>query len=322
MTLEIVLNELSLKNPATDINTARDWISNLIITLIEVKKTSKSITLRTQYNLNNTLLAEGYPVSRWFNDKEVDREERRFLRNLATKSPFSQDIIDTEIKEVEENTATSEFYHEGELAIGLGVAYLLDALSISLLSEEKWNCSCLSLQITRIDENKELVEEPVEILHASCSNHVIEHTDWIQNCIKIEIRDGTELWNLKEELFPHLEFCDAVQKQFHKIKRGQIQFKLVKEALIQLNYCCQNWTTGVFSTKGYSIEVSGESKPTLQKYSKERTFRCPDGQDRLFDQHIKLKVCNWRIHFFPQEAGEKMIVGYVGRHLPTVNYPT
>jgi hypothetical protein len=311
MSLEVVLNELSFNSLAPDINTARDRVSNLIETIILVQENAKSITPYTHYEFHSTVLAPDYFLYSWLQDKAVDRDAQRFILTLANK-PFTEDI----------NTENYEFSHEGEAAIGLGVAYLLDALSISLLSEEIWNCSCLSLDVTKIDENEELIEEKIELLHVSCSNHVIEHTDWIQNCIKIEIRDGIELWECQKDLFPYLEFCDVVQKQFHNIKRGQLELKLVKEALIQLDRCCQNWTTGFFSTEGYSLEVSGESKPTIQKYSKERTFRCPDGQKRLFEQHIKLKVCNWRIHFFPKKPGEKIIIGYVGRHLPTENYPT
>ncbi len=322
MTLEIILNELSLKNPATDINTARDWISNFILTLKAIKKSSKLITLRTQYDFHSAQLALNYPIRRWLNDREVDREERRFLRNLATKSPFSEDIIDVEIKEVEENTAISEFYYEGELAIGLGIAYLLDALSISILSESQWNFSRLNLDVITIDENEELIDEQIELCHISCRDHVQEHTDWIQNRIKIQIYDGVKLWKLKEELFPRLEFCDSVGKQLQNIKRGQLELKLVREALSQLDSCCQNWTSGSFSTEGYSLEISPESTVTLNQYSQERTFSCPDGQERLFEQHIKLRVCNWRIHFYPKEEPGKIIIGYIGRHLPTVKYRT
>ncbi|MGB3402078.1 MAG: hypothetical protein WBA77_05255 [Microcoleaceae cyanobacterium] len=311
MSLEVVLNELSFNSLAPDINTARDRMSNLIETLILIQDNAKSITPYTHYEFHSTVLAPNYFLYSWLQDKAVDRDTQRFILTLANQ-PFTEDI----------NTENYEFSHEGEAVIGLGVAYLLDALSISLLSEERWNCSFLSLDVVRIDEHDELLEEAIELLHVSCSNHVIEHTDWIQNCIRIEIRDGIELWDRQKDLFPNLEFCDAVQKQFHNIKRGQVELRLVKEALVNLDSCCQNWATGFFSTEGYSLDVSGESKPTIQKYGKDRTFHCLDGQDRLFEQHIKLKVCNWRIHFFPQEAGEKIIVGYVGRHLPTVNYPT
>ena len=108
------------------------------------------------------------------------------------------------------------------------------------------------------------------------------------------------------------------------IRAGQLELQPVFKALSELQKCCENWKTGYFNLQGYPVEESGESKPTLNKYSKERTFLCPDGQERLFERHIKLKFCNWRIHFFPlqPEAEIKLIIGYIGHHLSTVNYPT
>jgi hypothetical protein len=92
--------------------------------------------------------------------------------------------------------------------------------------------------------------------------------------------------------------------------------------LFELENYCKNWNAGAFSLEGYLIEVSRESQPTLNKYGKQRTFRCLDGKERLFDWHVKLRLCNWRIHFFPDVRPGKIIIGYVGRHLPTVSAPT
>ncbi|MCI0528399.1 MAG: hypothetical protein L0Y56_13245, partial [Nitrospira sp.] len=66
---------------------------------------------------------------------------------------------------------------------------------------------------------------------------------------------------------------------------------------------------------------SPESQATLQQFGRERTFRSPDGEERIFSWHVRLTPGSWRIYFFPEEAG-KMIVGYIGPHLPTVSYPT
>jgi len=102
---------------------------------------------------------------------------------------------------------------------------------------------------------------------------------------------------------------------------GQLELQTVVKALFELQNCCQTRNTGSFSVKEHPIEESVESEATLNKYSKERTFCCPDGKERLFERHVKLRLCNWRIHFFPEKPG-KVIVGYIGRHLPTVKYPT
>jgi hypothetical protein len=123
-------------------------------------------------------------------------------------------------------------------------------------------------------------------------------------------------------LFPSLQFCNAGNKQLRRLRTGEKKLELVLEVLSILDKCAQNWQAGYFSLEGYPFEESGESEPTLNQYWRERTFLCPDGEERLFERHVKLKECNWRIHFFPEVKTKKVIIGYVGIHLPTDKYPT
>ncbi|MEH2055495.1 MAG: hypothetical protein V7K97_04835 [Nostoc sp.] len=180
------------------------------------------------------------------------------------------------------------------------------------------------LKVILRDEDGEIISEIVEIIHASRSSHVQEHASLIQQHqerIYQNVSDGLEVWNRREELFPNLEFCDAVRRQLEDIRTGQLELQSVVSILFELHKCSKNWENGYLNLDGYPIEESGESKPTLDKYFKERTFRCPDGEERLFERHVKLRFCNWRIHFFPVKPGQ-VIIGYVGRHLPTVKYRT
>ncbi|BDA69845.1 hypothetical protein CAL7716_040110 [Calothrix sp. PCC 7716] len=130
-----------------------------------------------------------------------------------------------------------------------------------------------------------------------------------------------ELWDRREEFFPNLDFCDSVARQLQSILNGQLELQAVVDTLFTIQECCSTWQTGAFSLKNYSLDESGESESTLNQYARERTFTCPDGQRRLFERHVKLRFCNWRIHFFAEKPG-KVIIGYVGRHLPTVKYRT
>ncbi|WP_026734050.1 hypothetical protein [Fischerella sp. PCC 9605] len=317
MDLEMVLNELSLRTPAADISTAQRLMSELIKTLRQATTSGVKRVLRTQSDINTIELAPGYPLARWRNDPEVDREERSFFRTLTAKAPFWTDIAEV----IKNDFDLSEFMHQGQQAIGLGFALVSDTLPVSLLSEDCWDYNRLQIEFRRIDENSEIVEEIVEIIHASRRNHVQEHTNWIQERICKCVSDGVELWSRREEFFPNLEFCDVVGKQLQNILTGQLELQPVINTLFALQNCCKSWQTGSFSVEGYSIDESGESEATLNKYGKERTFRCPDGQDRLFERHVKLRFCNWRIHFFPVKPG-KLMIGYVGRHLSTVKYRT
>lgn len=322
MNFDLILNELSLGNLASNEQTAQQLMSEFIKTIKAIKAQGVKVNLRTKDNLYTIIIAPNYPIRRWFSD--ANELERVFIKTLATKTPFSSDIANSEIQDIENNASLCEFNYQGKLAVGLGIAYVLNTIAISFLSEECWDCSRLELEYRWFNKNEELVYEIVEVIHASRSSHVQEHIDFIQQ-IKERIRegvdDGVELWQRREELFPNLEFCETVKKQLENIRTGQLELQPVVNTLSEMQKCCENWNEGYFNLEKYPVEESGESRVTLDRYAEERTFLCLDGQERLFERHIKLRFCNWRIHFFAEKPG-KVIIGYVGRHLPTVKYRT
>ncbi|MCG6133318.1 MAG: hypothetical protein MET45_01405 [Nostoc sp. LLA-1] len=322
MDFDLILNELSLRNPAPNEQVAQQRMSELIKTIKAVKSQGVKVSLRTKENFHTTILAPNYPLRRWLND--ADQVERIFIKTLATKAPFSTDIVNSEIQDIENNASLFEFSYQGEMAIGLGIAYVLETIAISLLSEECWDCTHLELEFRCLDEDEAMVHKLVKIIHASRSIHVQEHANLIQKIqerIYQQVSNGVEIWNRREELFPNLKFCNAVRRQLEDIRTGQLELQTVVRILFELQKCCKHWNNGYFNLDGYPLEESGESKPTLDKYFKERTFCCPDGKERLFERHIKLRGCNWRIHFFAEQPGT-VIIGYIGRHLPTVKYRT
>lgn len=318
MQLEMILNELSLENTVDDKRVARELMTKFIKTL--TLAVNKGITtLRTENRIYDIIIAPNYPISKWLNDDQVDLEQRDFLLTLETQTPLLKEITDTVIRD---KVDLSDFNCQGETARELGISYLLDNLAISFNSDTKWNNSHLDLEFTSLDENQDLINTKIKVNHASLEIHIEEHKDWIKQRIQLTINDGKELWHRKEQLFPALEFCESVGKQLKDIRTRQLELQLVIKALFELQNCSKNWSDGAFSTQGYSIETSGESEPTLNQYSQQRTFGCPDGEERLFEQHVKLKACNWRIHFLPESPSKAIIVGYIGRHLPTDKYPT
>lgn len=315
MNLEMVFNELSLRSPSSDILTARGLMSDLIQTLRKATQSGISRTLRTSGEINFLELAPNYPVSRWRNDPEVDREEQRFFRTLQNKAPLWVDIAE----EIKDSFDLSDVWYQEDLAQGLGFALLMDGLAISFNSDARWDNECLEIKVRRLDEAGELIDEIEEVKHASQINHITVHAEWIKQRIQTNIKDGLDIWNRKEELFPHLSFCESVQGQLQNLNDEHPMLQLIKKKLVQLEEYSKNWSEGAFDPDCLG-NTSPESQITLQteKYQRERTFLCPDGENRLFNWHLKLS--NWRIYYFPQSAGEKIIIGYIGLHLRTVKY--
>ena len=318
MTLDMVLNELSLQTPAPNILIARQWMSSFIKTILSIKSQAGSqASLRTQYEFHSTVLASDYPLRRWLNDSEVDREERRFIKTLVTKSPFSQDIENSEVEEVESNIASCEFQYDGKLAIGLGVAFTLNTIAVSLLSDNCWDCSHLNVDIISIDVDEERIGV---VRHTSRKEHLQDHIEWIkQTSIQDLLIDGVALWNKRSELFPNLQFCDSVKKQLENLRIGNSMLPPIRKKLFELQNYSESWLAGGFNSELIGCKATPESEATLKKYLQERTFLCPDGQNRIFSWHVRLTPLPWRIHFYPEQQG-KIIIGYIGSHLLTVRF--
>ena len=125
-----------------------------------------------------------------------------------------------------------------------------------------------------------------------------------------------ELWKERSSaLFQNLDFCDSVEEQLTWLGSSDRRFKAALRGLQDLQTYCETWNTGNFDIKAL-VRASGESPSTLQMYSEQRTFRCPDGQSRLFQWHLK-RDDTTRIHFFDFPDRKHILVGYIGGHLRT-----
>ena len=309
MDLEMVFNELSARTLAPDISTAQQWMSELIRTMVAAKGCGLK-AMRTQADFHAMVLAENYPLSRWRNDPQVNREERTFLRTLATKNPLSVDIPNREIKIKVENP-DCEFSLDGSQVEGLKFAYYLETLAISLNSESLWNSSRLNLELIQIDDNGELIQESVEVIHASQKNHVIEHADWIQKRQLTRVVDGLELWNRRTELFSSLEFCDRVSQQIQSLTDPKMLRQVVRK-LFELDELSKNWTDGALNLDNLPSKASPESESRLKQLRDQLNIQCLDGEKRIFSLHIRMTPGAWRLHFCTELGPGKIIIGYIG----------
>src|SRR5437868_3677924 len=113
MDLEMVLNELSLRPLATDVHVARQRMSDLMRTVAVATTHGVKKIIRTYSTLDSEELAPDYPIARWRNDSNVDRELQRFFRTLVTKSPFLEDVADLDILH---SVGLSDFLHDEDQA--------------------------------------------------------------------------------------------------------------------------------------------------------------------------------------------------------------
>ena len=322
MDLEMVLNDLSIQSPANSIPQARRLMEELIDTVVLATSPSHGVkrTIRTDSGLDHLLLAPDYTIAQWRNDSAVRREMRSFFRTLTAHAPFLDGVLNQEL--VDKNNMC-QFFHEGREAKGLGAAYLLDALALSLRSEPFWEESQINLSIVEMDEEGIIHEDQrISVMHASMATHVETHAAWIVERIQADqkVSKGQNIWHNREEWFPRLQFCDVVEAQLQILSSGHPLLHAILKKLRELDGFCLQWHDGAFDTSTMPFKVSPESSTTLEQYWSERTFRCPDGEERLFSWHVRLTPNSWRIHFIPDDSTKRLIIGYIGRHLPTARY--
>lgn len=310
MTVEMVLNELSLQTLAADIPTARQWMSVFIQTLRQATGSGVKRVVRTQNDINSIQLAPDYPLARWRNDPQVSREEQGFFRLLTTKAPFWTDVAE----DIKRQFDLSDISYRGDIAPGLGFAWISDSLAVSLLSEPIWNEAYLTLDIIQLDDNEALVEEKINVSHASQTQHIQTHLNWIQNQIRASVKDGVDLWERRKELFPNLEFCQAVEGQMISLRSSDPMLKQVNKRLSELKEAAQHWTEGGFNLDSLPSKATPESDSRLQKFNQQLTLQCPDSELRLFSLHLRMTPGAWRLYFFPLTPGT-ILIGYIGQKL-------
>ena len=131
--------------------------------------------------------------------------------------------------------------------------------------------------------------------------------------LKIEVNDGLDLWNRKEELFPSLEFCQNVYKQLQTLSKGELILQQIVKKLSELEDCCKSWTDGAFNLDNLASKATPESENRLQQLQQKLSFTCPDGEDRVFSLHVRMTGAGaWRLHFSTELGPGKIIIGYIG----------
>ena len=308
---DIVFNELSCRTQVTQQAAARSLMEQFSSLLGKARQGGFKGDLRIPETFFNTELAAGYTVSNWIFDKQSPQEHRTYLKSQGTKSPYLADL-----PQLQQIFGISEFRFNGDVAEGLGAAFLMDALALSLDSNSVWHSSLLTLNLLQLNKEGELEPSVVEVSHASRSTDLGPHVERLTAANFASIRSGEDIWLRKQELFPGLLFVTEVEKQI-----GELGYHIphVIRKLSELQQKVSSWSSGGFEITGLSGNPRTESTTTLEKYGEQRTFRCHDGVQRVFSWHMSLPG-GWRIHFFPLEAERRIIIGYVGKHLDTVKF--
>lgn len=124
-----------------------------------------------------------------------------------------------------------------------------------------------------------------------------------------------EIWADRAGLYPYLDFAPRVEKDLASL--GRPQYAQALQRLGELNSASGAWAASA-GPPAYLSRVTGESKPTMDKYGSERRFRSCDGSEQTFELHARL-TGGFRVHLREVLPSRRLEIGYIGPHLSIVS---
>lgn len=200
------------------------------------------------------------------------------------------------------------------------MAYEWDSYIVSFLSSELWEKEWMEGKYISIDAEE---DEAVKVRNCGILDHVDQLITSERKRQSLIISSGTELWEKREQLYPHLIFCKEVKRQLEEA-RVSIQIQTIMKRIQILEDYFATYE-GVFDKNevGFGCRTESESVKKDKELNECRKFVTPYGKEEYFYWHISFPG-NYpgRIHFLPDPEHRVGIVGYIGKHLPTPKFST
>lgn len=267
------------------------------------------------------MLSDGYTLSHWLGDREADRDQKLFFRRITTKVRLDEDMTQA----VMDRFYLSEFFlkdhietaQHGPEARGLGLAFLLDTVALSLPSEEHWRSIRVRLLHRWLEVDGSEEERSVDVFNVSRVGHGELVTDELLRRKQTGLRaNPLTLADRMRDCFPHLGFGQDVNEQIAGLPADVLG--LVTTKLIALDGAVRDWRRGTTEAPVLP-KVHAESEPTMQQFGHLRRFRGMDGRIEVFVPHAMVGSRH-RIHFRIMEQEKSLEIGYIGVHLPTKKF--
>lgn len=310
----MILNELSIRGN----NMGREDINHAISQFLKVCHKLFHEKGDRDFYYTKELLTEdmisGYKIHDWLHDSGIPQQEKAFFRTIINRKQLIEEIDfpgSELIVEINDGEKTS--------AVGCLAAYESESYVVSMSTSCRWQ------EEEIVGTYVTLEQDDQQVCVANCcfeeQLYVLEEKE--KNKARLMVSSGKELWEKRKLLYPHLCFCDTVQKQLEEA-RTSLHVQMVMKRLQVLEDYFQEFDGQFDKNKvGHGCRGESETVETNDELRRLRIFRTPYGKDEFFGWHISF-AGNFpgRIHFLPDAEHGVGIVGYIGKHLPTGKYST
>jgi len=304
---ELAVNELSFISDTASPVDGYDLFTGFFSLCVEYSKLAGkgAISLWSSRSIKRDLLC-GITFGQWY--AAQDRSSRE-LRVFALGLTVNQRNIDS----------YPEYLYGGAPCQGLAAAADLDLLCLSFRSDAAWDTKDVTITRRTLDEAAEPLDEQLSVRHASISDHLGHHRQWMAECTSRieekrlrEIISAGELWERRTELFPNLAFCAATYSQLEELFLNASRLRHVYSRLRELNRATGRWDrSGPFDHHQFS-KATPESESRRQTFDNKLAIECPDGVTRSFTWHVRFTPDAGRLYYHPDQSTGCCYIGYIG----------
>lgn len=218
-------------------------------------------------------------------------DQWRYVRSRQNIAPFSV------ARDLPVEDLGTEWHFDDRRCVGLGLAATAGQLAISLASDSCWSASAIALQRSVVVEagNELLVEQnPVVVKHASSTEHVTAHRDFIANLALPTPFSGQDLWADRKHRYPSLQFLPRVENQVRRLPHGAEWVSSIHGRLDELDRTVREWDPKTDLSPRWLSHVTPEheQRKRLCEFTDDI-----DGKVHCFDLHARFTPGAGRIHF-------------------------
>lgn len=255
--------------------------------------------------LSELELAPGYYLSEW-SGRPANVDLWRWIRRMQNRAPFSA-VLPPGVGE------GADYSCGGRAAKALGAAHLLDGALVSLPVDSMWEAPWILAERNTLAEGRDgepdVIKDWVEVRHASTLDHVDSHLEWIKQAGIPDLKHGSEIWEARGALYPHLSFLPRTEQQLSGLRADWVVS--AAQELRRIDAAIADWdaTRSKFPIWRSHITPESDSRKRLCR------FEDFDGVVRVFDLHGRFTPGAGRVHFrlVPEEG--KGIIAYIGLKL-------